>query len=66
MSLDSFHDELAQPGAWSQPDPPGYNDMAGPDCMGQSGYIRGFDDAYAPEDSTWGYILPINVLAAWN
>ena len=40
--------------------------MAGPDRMGQFGYVRGFDDAYAPEDSTWGYFLPITVLAAWN
>ena len=37
--------------------------MAGPDYMGQSGYARGFDDTYAPDDLARGYFSPINVLA---
>ena len=57
-------DEFVQPGAWGQPGPSAYEFMAGSDHMNQTGYAQGFDDAYAPNDSAWGYFKPTNVLAA--
>ena len=32
--------------------------------MGHSGYPPGFDGAYPPDYSTWGYFPPANVLVA--
>ena len=62
--FDSYHNELAQPGAWGQSDPPAYERIAGTDYMGQDGYAQGFDDTCAPNYSAWGFFSPANVLAA--